>query len=80
MIVEIFCEIVSNFLDLTVPNDGLALLGVGEILTNVGVAIIKVRQSHDSLIFIKEITIPGKAVFMLRQGPTDTVKMVFVEP
>ena len=29
---------------------------------------MKMRRSHDSLIFIMEISIPGKTVFILRRG------------
>ena len=31
--------------------------------------IIKIKRSHDHLIFIMEIPIPGKMVFILRWGP-----------
>ena len=31
--------------------------------------LMKIRRSHDRLIFIKEISIPGKMVFILKQGP-----------
>ena len=34
-----------------------------------GTPIIKIRRSHDLLIFIMEIPIPGKTVFILRRGP-----------
>ena len=33
------------------------------------IPIIKIRRSGDRLIFIMEITIPGKTVFILRRGP-----------
>ena len=36
---------------------------------SIRVPIIKIRRSHDRLIFIMEIHIPGKTVFILRQGP-----------
>ena len=39
------------------------------ILTSIGIPIIKIKQSHDHLIFIMEIFIPGKTVLILRQGP-----------
>ena len=39
------------------------------ILVNIGIPIIKIRWSHDHLIFIMEIPIPGKTVFILRWGP-----------
>ena len=38
-------------------------------LTSIGIAIIKKKPSHDSLIFIMEITISGKTVFVLRMDP-----------
>ena len=37
-------------------------------LTNIGIFVIKIRQSHDHLIFIMGITIPGKTVSILKQG------------
>ena len=33
-----------------------------------GIPIIKIRWCHDRLIFIMEITIPGKTIFILRWG------------
>ena len=38
-------------------------------LTNIGIPILVIRRSHDSLIFIMEIFIPGKTVFILRRPP-----------
>ena len=43
-------------------------------LTSKGITIIKIRQSHDRLIFIMGILImgiliPGNTVFLLKQGP-----------
>ena len=38
-------------------------------LTSIGIPIIKIRWSHDCLIFIMEIPIPGRTVFILRWGP-----------
>ena len=38
-------------------------------LTSLGIPIIKIRLSWDSLIFIMGIPIPVKRVFLLRQGP-----------
>ena len=35
--------------------------------------MIKIRRSHDRLIFIMEITIPRKTVFILRRGPVENV-------
>ena len=34
-------------------------------LTSIGIPIIKIRRSHDPLIFLMEILIPGKTVFIL---------------
>ena len=31
--------------------------------------MLKIRRSHDRLIFNTEIPIPGKPVFILRRGP-----------
>ena len=41
-------------------------------LTSIKIPIIKIRWSHDSLIFIMQISIPGKTVFVLRPGPAGT--------
>ena len=38
------------------------------VFTNIGSHIIKIRQFHDCLNFIMGITIPGKTVFILKQG------------
>ena len=43
-------------------------------LTSIGIPILKIRQSNDHLIFNMEIPIPGKTVFILRQGPGLTHK------
>ena len=40
-----------------------------KFVTSVEIHIIKIRWSQDCLFFIMEITIPGKIVFILRQGP-----------
>ena len=37
-------------------------------LTNTGIPIIKIRRSEDRLIFVMEITVPGKTVFVLKRG------------
>ena len=37
-------------------------------LTSIGNTILKIRQSHDCFIFIMEIPITGKTVFILKQG------------
>ena len=39
------------------------------LLTSTGITILKIRQSHDRLIFIMEIPKPGYTVFILRRGP-----------
>ena len=39
------------------------------IKTIIGIPIIKIRGSHGRLIFIMEISIPGKMVSLLRRGP-----------
>ena len=44
-------------------------------LTSIGISIIKISQSHDHLIFIMEISIPGMTIFVLRQGPRDHLNM-----
>ena len=47
-------------------------LGPGSVyrcLTNYGHHITKIRWSNDHLIFIMRIPIPGKIVFILKQGP-----------
>ena len=36
---------------------------------SIGIHIIKIRRSHDRLIFIMELSIPGKTVFIYRHGP-----------
>ena len=43
---------------------------------NIGIPIIKIRLSHDRVIFITEIPIPGKTVSILRRGPGRWVAQV----
>ena len=38
-------------------------------LTGIGIPMIKIRQSHVCLIFNMGISIPGKAIFILKWGP-----------
>ena len=38
-------------------------------LTSTGIPIVMIRQSHNCLIFVMEIPIPWKTLFILRQGP-----------
>ena len=40
-------------------------------ITSVEILIIKMKWTHDYLIFMKEISIPGKMVFILKQGSDD---------
>ena len=39
------------------------------IFTSITIPMIKVRQSHDCLVLIMVIPIPGKMVFILKQAP-----------
>ena len=39
------------------------------VFPGMDISVIKIRWSDDHLIFITEISIPGKTVFILRQGP-----------
>ena len=38
-------------------------------LTSIRISIIKIRLSRERLIFVMEIIVPGKTVFILRWGP-----------
>ena len=38
-------------------------------LANIGISIIRIRRFHDRLVFIMEIPIPGKTVFILKRSP-----------
>ena len=40
-------------------------------LTSIEIPSINIRRSHDRLIFIIQISIPGKTFFILGQGPDD---------
>ena len=42
-------------------------------LIGIGIPTIKIRRSHDRIIFITEIPIPGKTVFILRRDPGPTI-------
>ena len=38
-------------------------------LSSIGIAIIKIRPSHDHLIIVIKMPIPGKMVYILKHGP-----------
>ena len=44
-------------------------VSIWRCLTSIGIPSIKIRRSHDRLIFIMEIPISRKTVFILIQGP-----------
>ena len=48
-------------------------------LTSIGISIIEIRWSHDRLIFIMQVSIPGKMVFVLKWGPSVTSTHIFIE-
>ena len=65
-------ELLSKVWNCTAPDGLINLLGSISIwrhyLASIGIPIIKVRRSRH-LIFITWISIPGKTVFTLNQGP-----------
>ena len=65
---SVICNTMTLY-DVTVMNVLVAVSISRCHLTSIGIPIIKIRRSHDRLIFIMEIPIPGKTVFMLRLGP-----------
>ena len=42
---------------------------------SIGISIIKIRRSHDRLLFMMEISMPGKAIFILNRGPDGDVAL-----
>ena len=46
-------------------------------LTSIGIPVLKIRQSHNCLIFNMGIPIPGKDFFILRQDPGHQVSICY---
>ena len=49
-------------------NSSGVCLNINMSYTSIGIPIVKIRRSHGRLIFIMEIHIPEKTVFILRRG------------
>ena len=63
---EISCDMISKNETGASQCKGISMLGRH---LSIGIPIIKIRRSHDRLIFIIGIPIPGTAVFIRRWGP-----------
>ena len=67
-------KLFENCLAMPIAKENLVAVSISRChLTSIGIPMLKIRRSHDRLIFNMGIPIPGKTVFILRQGPDPAI-------